>query len=113
MKPLSLFLHEILRFIWASCGLQAADNRRLSRQLTKMEVLHGEGVRFIIYLQNAFSGFTNEMLFLSRVGDPRNSFFIYFPVAYNLDKVVGLMVLWVAVMSEWLNLILKWYGNAG
>jgi glucose-6-phosphatase len=74
-----------------------------------MDVVHGEGVRLILYLQNAFSGLTNEMLFLSRVGDPRNSFLIYFPVAYHLDRAVGSMVLWVAVLSEWLNLILKWY----
>ena len=48
------------------------------------------------------------MLFLSKVGDPRNSFLIYFPVVFHLNHNLGVGVLWTAIISEWINLVLKW-----
>ena len=73
-----------------------------------MEVVLDSGVNFIIYLQNSWAGWQSEMLFFSKVGDPRNSFLIYFPVVYHLNRNLGISVLWTAIISEWLNLVLKW-----
>ncbi|EDO32068.1 predicted protein [Nematostella vectensis] len=73
-----------------------------------METLHVEGVKFIWYLQRTFAPWTKHFLLISHGGDPRNSFLLYFPIAYNFNSAIGLMVLWSAVLSEWLNLILKW-----
>ena len=73
-----------------------------------MDVLLDEGVHFILYLQKSWSQWEKEMLLLSKVGDPRNSFLIYFPVVYHLNHNLGVSVLWTAVISEWLNLVLKW-----
>ena len=73
-----------------------------------MDVVNDTGINFIIYLQNSCADWQKEMLFLSKVGDPRNSFLIYFPVAFHLNHKLGVSVLWTAVLSEWLNLILKW-----
>ncbi|XP_022787197.1 glucose-6-phosphatase 3-like [Stylophora pistillata] len=73
-----------------------------------MDVVYDSGINFIIYLQKYCTNRQKEMLFLSKVGDPRNSFLIYFPVAFHLNHSLGVSVLWTAVLSEWLNLILKW-----
>ena len=73
-----------------------------------MDVVYDSGINFIIYLQKYCTNRQKEMLFLSKVGDPRNSFLIYFPVAFHLNHSSGVSVLWTAVLSEWLNLILKW-----
>lgn len=73
-----------------------------------MEVLLDSGINFIIYLQKSWTGWQNEILFLSKVGDPRNSFLIYFPVVYHLNHNLGVSVLWTAIFSEWMNLVLKW-----
>ena len=48
------------------------------------------------------------MVFLSLVGDPKFVFTIFFPVAYSLHRTVGIRVVWAAVISEWLNAVLKW-----
>lgn len=73
-----------------------------------MEFLYDEGVHFIMYLQKSWGEWQNEMLLLSKVGDPKNSFLIYFPVLYHLNNNLGVNVLWTAIISEWLNLVLKW-----
>ena len=48
------------------------------------------------------------MLLLSKIGDPKDSFLIYFPVVYHLNHNLAVSVLWTAVIFEWLNLILQW-----
>ena len=73
-----------------------------------MDVLLDHGGSVILDLQKSWSGWEREMLLLSKVGDPRNSFQIYFPVVYHLNRNLGVSVLWTAIISEWLNLILKW-----
>ena len=74
----------------------------------KMEIVLDEGVQFILTLQKSWDGWEKEILFLSKVGDPRNSFLIYFPLAYHFNHNLGVSVLWTTIISEWLNLILKW-----
>nr|AJV88489.1 glucose-6-phosphatase [Branchiostoma japonicum] len=73
-----------------------------------MLLLHLEGVSFIQWLQTTFSGFADVLLFLTRMGDPRHAFLVYFPLALVFSRSVGLRTLLVAIISEWTNLILKW-----
>ena len=73
-----------------------------------MDALFDEGVHFIVHLQKSWAGWEREMLLLSKIGDPRNSFLIYFPLVYHWNHNLGVSVLWTAIISEWLNLILKW-----
>ena len=80
----------------------------VSDLVKKMEIVLDEGVQFILTLQKSWDGWEKEMLFLSKVGDPRNSFLIYFPLAYHFNHNLGMSVLWTTIISEWLNLILKW-----
>ncbi|KAI8513567.1 Glucose-6-phosphatase [Branchiostoma belcheri] len=74
-----------------------------------MLLLHLEGVSFIQWLQTTFSDFADVLLFLTRMGDPRHAFLVYFPLALVFSRSVGLRALLVAIISEWTNLILKWY----
>eukprot|EP00058_Branchiostoma_floridae_P009226 XP_002594714.1 hypothetical protein BRAFLDRAFT_281260 [Branchiostoma floridae] len=73
-----------------------------------MLLLHLEGVSFIQWLQTTFSDFADVLLFLTRMGDPRHAFLVYFPLALVFSRSVGLRTLLVAIISEWTNLILKW-----
>ncbi|KAH9524360.1 Glucose-6-phosphatase 2 [Bulinus truncatus] len=70
--------------------------------------LHLWGVLLIQELQLRFQTFTGLMLFLSHLGDPKMAFNLYFPIAYFLHYSIGKRVLWVAILSEWLNSVLKW-----
>nr|KAI8730287.1 glucose-6-phosphatase 3-like isoform X1 [Biomphalaria glabrata] len=73
-----------------------------------LDSFHLWGVLFIQELQLNFKNVSGVMLFLSHIGDPKIAFNIYFPVAYYLHNSVGKRVLWAAVISEWLNSVLKW-----
>ncbi|XP_006819676.1 LOW QUALITY PROTEIN: glucose-6-phosphatase 2-like [Saccoglossus kowalevskii] len=73
-----------------------------------MDDLHSNGVDFICFLQETLRTQTDQMLLLSHMGDPRNAFLIYFPIAFCLCPSVGQKVLWIAAISEWLNAVLKW-----
>ncbi|GFR66951.1 glucose-6-phosphatase, partial [Elysia marginata] len=66
------------------------------------------GISAITDIQEKFKDYSGFMVFLSYVGDPRFAFTIYFPVAYSLHRSVGVRVLLAAVISEWLNAVLKW-----
>ncbi|KAL3836740.1 hypothetical protein ACJMK2_022158 [Sinanodonta woodiana] len=73
-----------------------------------MDVLHVTGVHAILWLQTTFKDQSEWMLIASHLGDPRNAFLIYFPIAYCLHKPTGEKVLWIACLSEWINAVLKW-----
>ena len=45
----------------------------------------------------------------TKLGDPKFAFTVYFPICFMLSHSVGVRVLWVAVLSEWLNAVFKWY----
>ena len=74
----------------------------------KMDALYDSGIQFILYLQKSWSGWENQMLWLSKFGDPRNAFLVYFPIVYSWSAELGISLLWTAVISEWYNLVLKW-----
>ncbi|CAH1772797.1 unnamed protein product [Owenia fusiformis] len=75
----------------------------------KMDTLHVYGVDVIVKLQATFKGNSEYMLALSHLGDPRNAFLIYFPLAYFCHHSVGKRVLFLAAIAEWLNAVLKWF----
>nr|XP_034334380.1 glucose-6-phosphatase 2-like isoform X1 [Crassostrea gigas] len=73
-----------------------------------MEYVHLRGVEIIQQIQHTFRHHVDLMQFLTRVGDPRYAFLIYFPLAYCFHRSTGTRVLWIACLSEWLNGVLKW-----
>ena len=60
------------------------------------------------FVQNVI-GNDHLMILTSRMGDPRSSFLVFFPLAYSFSTVLGTRVLLIACLSEWLNMVLKWY----
>ncbi|XP_067869424.1 glucose-6-phosphatase 3 isoform X1 [Heterodontus francisci] len=73
-----------------------------------MEPIYIHGIRVAEGLQQTLGGFEKSLLLMSSIGDPKASFFIYFPVTYFLNKKIGISVLWITVLTEWLNLTSKW-----
>ncbi|KAH3705164.1 glucose-6-phosphatase 3-like [Dreissena polymorpha] len=73
-----------------------------------MDLLHEQGVVVIQFLQRQFEDYAGLMQTISHLGDPRNAFLIYFPLAFCLHKPTGVQVLWLASLSEWINALLKW-----
>uniref|UniRef100_A0A0B6Z7U8 glucose-6-phosphatase n=1 Tax=Arion vulgaris TaxID=1028688 RepID=A0A0B6Z7U8_9EUPU len=73
-----------------------------------MDSLHIWGIAVIQNIQTIFQDYSGVMMFLSYIGDPRFAFIFYFPVGYILHCSVGKRVMWVAVITEWLNAVAKW-----
>lgn len=74
-----------------------------------MDLLYSSGVLVIQHLQSNYGEYQDFLNFMSAVGDPRNIFSLYFPLLFHLSHSVGTKMIWVAVIADWLNLILKWY----
>ena len=49
------------------------------------------------------------MQFVSRLGSPQYAFTLFFPLLLAVHSSVGVRYLWVAIISDWLNMVLKWY----
>ncbi|XP_072523356.1 glucose-6-phosphatase 3 [Salminus brasiliensis] len=73
-----------------------------------MEAVYTQGVRVAEALQTNTRRFEDLWLFSTHLGDPKAAFLIVFPLAFYLHRRSGVAVLWVAALSEWLNLLLKW-----
>ncbi|KAJ1136368.1 hypothetical protein NDU88_002785 [Pleurodeles waltl] len=74
-----------------------------------MEVLHENGIVMAEVLQDRLLGLEKFWLWATHLGDPKSVFIVFFPIAYFLDRKVGVAVLWIALISEWLNLVFKWF----
>lgn len=74
-------------------------------RLFKMDFLHRSGVLIIQHLQRDYRVYYDFLHFMSNVGDPRNTFSIYFPLWFQLNQAVGTKMIWVAVIGDWFNLI--------
>lgn len=74
-----------------------------------MDAFYTSGVQFAETLQVYLSGLENFWLWASFLGDPKTIFIIYFPFTYFLDQKVGIKVLWLGLISEWLNIVCKWF----
>lgn len=48
------------------------------------------------------------MFLLSNLFDPRYAFLVLSPVIFSLSKKSGLKVMWVTVLAEWINQVMKW-----
>lgn len=76
-----------------------------------MDTLHGFGVSSTQYLQTHYKDAQGWFLFVSFAADLRNTFFIFFPIWFHLKESVGIKLIWVAVIGDWLNLVFKWWAK--
>ncbi|XP_067825014.1 glucose-6-phosphatase catalytic subunit 1-like [Heptranchias perlo] len=74
-----------------------------------MDLLHSSGVELVQYLQLNYKDSQSWFTFISFAADLRNTFFVFFPIWFHLCEVVGVKLIWVAVIGDWLNLIFKWF----
>ncbi|XP_072343389.1 glucose-6-phosphatase catalytic subunit 1-like [Scyliorhinus torazame] len=80
----------------------------MQRLDTGMDLLHSSGVELVQYLQVNYREAQSWFTFISFAADLRNTFFVFFPIWFHLCEAVGVKLLWVAVIGDWLNLIFKW-----
>ncbi|XP_074748360.1 glucose-6-phosphatase catalytic subunit 1 isoform X1 [Strix uralensis] len=71
-------------------------------------LLHDTGVQVTRWLQQHFQGSQDWFLFISFAADLRNAFFVLFPIWFHFSESVGIRLIWVAVIGDWLNLVFKW-----
>ncbi|KAI1230272.1 Glucose-6-phosphatase [Lamprotornis superbus] len=73
-----------------------------------MNLLHDVGIQTTHWLQQRFQGSQDWFLFISYAADLRNAFFVLFPIWFHFSEAVGIRLIWVAVIGDWLNLVFKW-----
>uniref|UniRef100_A0A3P8WHC8 Glucose-6-phosphatase n=1 Tax=Cynoglossus semilaevis TaxID=244447 RepID=A0A3P8WHC8_CYNSE len=73
-----------------------------------LSLLDGFGVSSTNYLQTNYQDAQGLFLWVSWAADLRNTFFIFFPLWFHLRASVGIKLIWVAVIGDWLNLVFKW-----
>lgn len=78
-----------------------------------MDLVHSWGVELAVYLQTKLSGYQDVFNAASSVADLHTTFFFFFPIWFHLRRDTAIRLIWVAVLGDWLNLVLKWYGGAG
>lgn len=74
-----------------------------------MDLLHSWGVELAVYLQTSYSGYQDVFNVASTVADLHTTFFFFFPIWFHLRREAALCLIWVAVLGDWINLVLKWY----
>lgn len=74
-----------------------------------MDLLHSWGVELAVHLQTKHDRYEHVFSAASTVADLHTTFFFFFPVWFHLRRDTGLRLIWVAVLGDWLNLVLKWY----
>ncbi|XP_075033527.1 glucose-6-phosphatase catalytic subunit 1-like [Mixophyes fleayi] len=73
-----------------------------------MDALHAMGIYIVKYLQENLMNFQDWFIFVSHAADLRSTFYIFFPIWFHLCESVGIKLIWVSVVGDWLNLVLKW-----
>lgn len=73
-----------------------------------MDIIHSTSIHAISAIQQSFEDQKHWMFMLSNVFDPRYAFLFYSPLIFALDRCTGRKVMWVTVIAEWSNQILKW-----
>ncbi|XP_030255273.1 glucose-6-phosphatase a, catalytic subunit, tandem duplicate 1 [Sparus aurata] len=73
-----------------------------------MDLLHSWGVELAVHLQTTYSSYEGLFGLASTVADLHTTFFFFFPFWFHLRRDTGLRLIWVAVLGDWLNLVLKW-----
>ncbi|XP_036612822.1 glucose-6-phosphatase 3 isoform X2 [Trichosurus vulpecula] len=74
-----------------------------------MESTLGAGIVIAETLQRQLPWLEDVWLWVTFLGDPKCIFFFYFPLAYYACRHVGISVFWITLLSEWLNLVFKWF----
>ncbi|NXN86388.1 G6PC3 phosphatase, partial [Bombycilla garrulus] len=74
-----------------------------------MDVLHEAGIHAAVALQAGPAWLEHFWLFLTSRFSPSWLYTVCFPLARGLDERLSLMVLWTALVAEWLNVVLKWF----
>lgn len=64
---------------------------------------------FILDIQNIFGENNDFLRKVSRFSDPSYAISILFPVFSSLDTKLGFQVLLVSSVTEWTNILLKWF----
>ncbi|CAL8283064.1 unnamed protein product [Merluccius merluccius] len=73
-----------------------------------MDLFHSWGVQLAVHLQTKHSQSEGWFNLASAVADLHTAYFWLFPVCFHLRRDLGLRLIWVAVLGDWLNLVLKW-----
>ncbi|XP_071757964.2 glucose-6-phosphatase 3 [Centroberyx gerrardi] len=73
-----------------------------------MEAIHTQGIWMAESLQLKTMSQENLWQIVTHMGDPKAAFLLFFPLTYFISRRAGVAVLWVAAISEWLNLVFKW-----
>lgn len=73
-----------------------------------MEAVYTQGIWMAESLQQRTISQQKLWLVVTHIGDPKAAFLLVFPFTYFISKRSGVAVLWVAAISEWLNLVFKW-----
>ncbi|NXF94475.1 G6PC3 phosphatase, partial [Eubucco bourcierii] len=74
-----------------------------------MDALYTAGIRFAELLQSGPPWLEKFWILVTSQADPKCVFTVCFPLAYFLNRKVGMLVLWTGLVSEWLNVVLKWF----
>ncbi|XP_049614284.1 glucose-6-phosphatase 3 [Syngnathus scovelli] len=72
-----------------------------------MDSIHTYGIWMAESLQYRTKGLEKLWLLITHAGGPKPAFLFVFPCAYFFCRRTGIAVLWVAAVTEWLNLMLK------
>lgn len=72
------------------------------------EVLHVHGVTAIQVIQENLGHQERNLIYLSKIFDPRYAFTIFCPLLFALNSSYGLTLIWTVTVTEFLNQILKW-----
>lgn len=72
-----------------------------------MNALHAFGIQSTHYLQVNYQDSQDWFILVSMIADLRNAFYVLFPIWFHLQEAVGIKLLWVAVIGDWLNLVFK------
>ncbi|XP_070300946.1 glucose-6-phosphatase a, catalytic subunit, tandem duplicate 1 [Salvelinus sp. IW2-2015] len=73
-----------------------------------MDLFHSWGVEVAVHLQTQYGHYEGWFSLASTVADLHTTFFCFFPVWFYLRRDVGVKLIWVAVIGDWLNLVMKW-----
>lgn len=73
-----------------------------------MDLAHSWGVELAVHLQTTYSSHQDWFSLASTVADLHTTFFVFFPIWFHLHRDSGLRLIWVGVLGDWLNLVLKW-----
>ncbi|XP_072312555.1 glucose-6-phosphatase a, catalytic subunit, tandem duplicate 1 [Eucyclogobius newberryi] len=73
-----------------------------------MDLLHSWGVELTAHLQTQYHSYEGLFSLASSVADLHMTFFLFFPIWFHLRRDIAIRLIWVAVIGDWLNLVLKW-----